>query len=73
MPLQILQSLMDIFQFTLPCGERHTFIENGTLAISISIHAPVWGATSMYKVKPYNIDISIHAPVWGATSSAAFS
>ena len=38
---------------------------------SISIHAPVWGATTylISGVKYYKI--SIHAPVWGATVTTA--
>ncbi len=55
------------FQSTLPCGERH--VKGNTYAgrISISIHAPVWGATSVGKARRRISDISIHAPVWGAT------
>ena len=36
-------------------------------ARSISIHAPVWGATFQDAVKEEEDRISIHAPVWGAT------
>ena len=34
---------------------------------SISIHAPVWGATTDGDREDRPHDISIHAPVWGAT------
>ena len=34
---------------------------------SISIHAPVWGATCENSNKQKKVIISIHAPVWGAT------
>ena len=33
----------------------------------ISIHAPVWGATTARSEKLEKFEISIHAPVWGAT------
>ena len=38
----------------------------------ISIHAPVWGATTSSQVSWYLIVISIHAPVWGATKYTYF-
>ena len=36
---------------------------------SISIHAPVKGATIIEKVCGVSLDISIHAPVKGATAA----
>ena len=33
----------------------------------VSIHAPVWGATTVINKIGNNISVSIHAPVWGAT------
>ena len=33
----------------------------------VSIHAPVWGATSLAGDYPESENVSIHAPVWGAT------
>ena len=33
----------------------------------VSIHAPVWGATSGYAGHQRRKLVSIHAPVWGAT------
>jgi len=35
--------------------------------ISVSIHAPAWGATVTEWVNAYAQDVSIHAPAWGAT------
>ena len=34
------------FQFTLPCGERLLLPVSYNAPLTISIHAPVWGATS---------------------------
>ena len=36
----------------------------------VSIHAPVWGATSMRPGRFQRSMVSIHAPVWGATMLA---
>ena len=36
-----------MFQSTHPCGVRLDEIVNETLAVGVSIHAPVWGATRM--------------------------
>ena len=33
----------------------------------VSIHAPVWGATSRWIHGEQSRNVSIHAPVWGAT------
>ena len=33
----------------------------------VSIHAPVWGATTRRKRQTRKTRVSIHAPVWGAT------
>ena len=42
--------------------------DNPTLQVlSISIHAPAWGATFRHFVRHRRDDISIHAPAWGAT------
>ena len=35
--------------------------------VVVSIHAPVWGATTCYKFTNNYRLVSIHAPVWGAT------
>ena len=34
---------------------------------AVSIHAPVWGATSIVMPVFNAYNVSIHAPVWGAT------
>ena len=44
-------------------------MRNGTIGVFISIHAPVWGATSLTTAVELKERISIHAPVWGATCS----
>ena len=44
--LLLLVSVIE-FQFTLPCGERLTTIAWWSGFLSISIHAPVWGATGL--------------------------
>ena len=36
-------------------------------AITISIHAPAWGATGPGQAQWHRHIISIHAPAWGAT------
>ena len=35
----------NVFQSTLPHGERRAALENQIAALEISIHAPAWGAT----------------------------
>ena len=55
------------FQSTLPCGERRSSTSQLIGHISISIHAPVWGATTASLHWRVQASISIHAPVWGAT------
>ena len=35
---------------------------------NVSIHAPVWGATSQVLSTGAVTAVSIHAPVWGATT-----
>ena len=35
--------------------------------VTISIHAPTWGATALYDIINAFVTISIHAPTWGAT------
>ena len=34
----------------------------------VSIHAPAWGATDVYKSPNLFFNVSIHAPAWGATT-----
>jgi len=37
---------MEWFQSTRPCGARPETFDELNLAIRVSIHAPVWGATA---------------------------
>ena len=39
-----------MFQFTLPCGERHCRDKSLSHACIVSIHAPVRGATSIVQI-----------------------
>ena len=57
----------NIFQSTLPCGERPRVYSRTHSQHKISIHAPVWGATFLTITVYAKSRISIHAPVWGAT------
>ena len=57
---------LTLFQSTHPCGVRPVELISAFVNI-VSIHAPVWGATtSMLKIHKTH-KVSIHAPVWGAT------
>ena len=40
------------------------------MQITISIHAPAWGATQGRQLVFRMLVISIHAPAWGATGGA---
>ena len=58
-----------LFQSTLPRGERH-----GSRAFNfeeklVSIHAPAWGATHRRSANYPLQNVSIHAPAWGATKN----
>ena len=59
----------DLFQSTLPHGERLTGKGVGSITISISIHAPAWRATLHHGHGLHGNQISIHAPAWGATAA----
>ena len=56
-----------LFQSTHPCGVRRWFSIRYVLRSTISIHAPMWGATIAWETSDQWTDISIHAPMWGAT------
>ena len=43
------------FQFTLPCGERHKLYFLSDNSTIISIHAPVWRATTLPKSSLYGV------------------
>ena len=55
------------FQSTHPCGVRLVFCVSFHRNGNVSIHAPVWGATSIWIRDCGVVVVSIHAPVWGAT------
>ena len=61
----------EVFQSTLPRGERQGITEPQETGWSISIHAPAWGATRAYRPALLLCEISIHAPAWGATQCQA--
>ena len=58
---------LDVFQSTLPRGERRTVELELTENLTISIHAPTRGATLLYIAFVFPSLISIHAPTRGAT------
>ena len=62
----------ELFQSTLPYGERQQPAAVHYLLYVVSIHAPVWGATSEETFSELFGQVSIHAPVWGATFLTAF-
>ena len=64
---------LDVFQSTRPCGARQRIKYSILRRKEISIHAPVWGATSTAMVTSSRAKISIHAPVWGATCAAGYA
>ena len=55
------------FQSTHPCGVRLRQSSGASQGKSVSIHAPVWGATVNRADRFLGLPVSIHAPVWGAT------
>ena len=57
----------DIFQSTLPRGERRIFLQFQIPYFVISIHAPARGATKSTFLHSIWLAISIHAPARGAT------
>ena len=57
-----------LFQSTHPSGVRLAYPRKRRVVVTISIHAPQWGATSKaFAVLKTSTEISIHAPQWGAT------
>ena len=63
MPNQILH----VFQSTHPCGVRPHIHTCSISRSSVSIHAPLWGATVVQYRQQETKEVSIHAPLWGAT------
>ena len=59
--------LENVFQSTHPRGVRRTLLLCKQSEIYVSIHAPTWGATAVFKSFPLKNGVSIHAPTWGAT------
>ena len=55
------------FQSTHPSGVRPVLEGGDAQGLSISIHAPQWGATGPDRHQRLTGSISIHAPQWGAT------
>ncbi len=62
----------DIFQSTLPRGERQDIAYCKSVTIKISIHAPTRGATRIKHTYRFYYLISIHAPTRGATLYADY-
>ncbi len=58
------------FNPRLRYGERRDLVRDGLKDVSISIHAPVWGATMLTVDFLLDYAISIDAPVWGATGAS---
>jgi len=51
-----------------PCARGDSLVANISLMVSVSIHAPVQGATRIYIQGGQSLRVSIHAPVQGATA-----
>ena len=65
--MALIVCLIDIFQSTLPQGERPLLVNGIAAVIDISIHAPARGATQWIDGWRETCSISIHAPARGAT------
>ncbi len=64
----LLQRELFLFQSTPPHGGRPMEAEWKPIKDFVSIHAPAWGATSVFVLSSKTcICVSIHAPAWGAT------
>ncbi len=61
------------FQSTRPCGARPRPARFATPPKTVSIHAPLWGATWLQHKRSTITWVSIHAPLWGATRAAPHS
>ncbi len=57
-----------MFQSTRPRGARHVSSRSDTVGLTVSIHAPAWGATFFCFFDFILMLVSIHAPAWGATN-----
>ena len=56
-----------VFQSTRPRGARPGRAADTPQVVSVSIHAPAWGATQHRFKHGSIVAVSIHAPAWGAT------
>ena len=65
--LTLSQAFFEVFQSTLPQGERPAASCTSTASPAISIHAPTRGATLVADAVNQAVSISIHAPTRGAT------
>ena len=65
--LTLSQAFFEVFQSTLPQGERRRWVCNTSPYLLISIHAPTRGATAVTETVSRILRISIHAPTRGAT------
>ena len=61
------------FQSTPPHGGRLNYALSKQIPREVSIHAPAWGATTLFPPDDGGGDVSIHAPAWGATGSFSFN
>jgi len=61
------------FQSTRPCGARHGQDCYLSDSLTVSIHAPVRGATTQPHLKIQSFKVSIHAPVQGATEGCVLA
>ena len=55
------------FQSTHPRGVRPDRRSSAPDVETVSIHAPAWGATTVFDRVRMMLEVSIHAPAWGAT------
>jgi len=60
-------TLKELFQSTLPRGERPPQHGPGIVGFHVSIHAPARGATQAARRGRAQKHVSIHAPARGAT------
>ena len=56
-----------LFQSTHPRGVRPDRRSSAPDVETVSIHAPAWGATTVFDRVRMMLEVSIHAPAWGAT------
>ena len=69
LPCCSMASQSSMFQSTHPHGVRLIIFCLILIDLTVSIHAPTWGATYHDRLRNFIKDVSIHAPTWGATGS----